>query len=133
MISNEQNNIAAYRLNKATETLAEAEFLFEHRYWNTTINKLYYSCFYAAGALLASIEVHPKTHSGTIQMFSLHFIKTGILDKDTNHLYNKLFDMRQKADYEDAIDLRRKRCRTSDRTYKKAAGGCKGYFREEVK
>ncbi len=84
--------------------LEEAEFLSEHQYWNTSVNKLYYPCFYAAGALLASIGVIPKTHAGTQQMFSLHFVKNGIFEKASNALYNKLFDMRQKADYEDEFD-----------------------------
>ena len=104
MSSQEQQDIVRLRFKKALAAFAEAEFLFAHKYWNTTVNKLYYSCFYAIGALLANIEVFPKTHSGTQQMFRMHFIKTGHFDNETNNFYTKLFEMRQDADYEDAVD-----------------------------
>jgi uncharacterized protein (UPF0332 family) len=100
----EKEGVIKYRIEKALGVLEEAEFLFQHKYWNTSVNKLYYSCFYAVSALLVSIDITAKTHSGALQMFGLHFVKTGKFDRKANAIYNKLFDMRQKADYEDELD-----------------------------
>ena len=37
-------------------------------------------------------------------MFGLHFVKTGIIEKDLGRFYSDIFDMRQTGDYEDYID-----------------------------
>ncbi len=37
-------------------------------------------------------------------MFSLHFIKPGIFEKEDHKIFTTLLDMRQDADYEDFID-----------------------------
>ena len=95
MTKQEQQELIQTRIDKALVTIAEAQFQFEHQYWNTAVNKLYYSCFYAVSALLASIDVYPKRHQGIQQMFSQHFIKTAIFTKEANKFYSKLFEMRQ--------------------------------------
>ena len=41
-----------YRLQRANETIAEINILIENKLWNTAINRMYYACFYAVGALL---------------------------------------------------------------------------------
>ena len=68
------------------------------------INRLYYACFYAVTSLLLSGEIETKTHSGTKQLFGLHFVKTGKISEENNKLYTKLFHMRQSADYEDGVE-----------------------------
>lgn len=100
----ENSELVKYRFQKAIDTLEEVKVQVENKLWNTAINRLYYACFYAAGALLASIEVYSKTHAGTKQMFGLHFVKTGIIDEKLNQFYIKIFSMRQSGDYEDYCD-----------------------------
>ena len=56
-------------------------------------------------ALLLKHDVTPKTHEGTKQQFSLHFIKDGKVDKEYGSLYTKLFNWRQKGDYGDMFDF----------------------------
>lgn len=104
MNDRQNKELVQYRFGKALETINEVEFLCENHFWNNAINRLYYSCFYAVGALLASIKVYPKTHSGANQMFALHFIKPGTFSKEDHKLFTTLLDMRQDADYEDFVD-----------------------------
>jgi uncharacterized protein (UPF0332 family) len=40
-------------------------------------------------------------------MFGLHFIKTGIIDKEAGKFYTDIFDLRQTGDYEDYIDFKK--------------------------
>ena len=43
-----------YRLERAYKTLEEADYMRVGNYFNAAINRLYYTCFYAAIGLLNS-------------------------------------------------------------------------------
>jgi uncharacterized protein (UPF0332 family) len=94
-----------YRIEQAFETLNAAKVLINNRFWNSSVNRLYYASFYAISALLLKYSITAKTHSTVKSQFSLQFIKTGILDKKYGILYSDLFDWRQKGDYSDFFDL----------------------------
>jgi uncharacterized protein (UPF0332 family) len=66
---------------------------------------LYYACFYAVLALFTKHNIESHTHSGAKTQLSLHFVKTGKLEKDDGMLYGDLFDLRQKGDYGDFFDF----------------------------
>jgi uncharacterized protein (UPF0332 family) len=55
-------------------------------------------------ALLVLNEIPTKSHSATKSQFSMHFIKTGRLDKKYGRLLSQLLDWRQKGDYENVFD-----------------------------
>ena len=103
MTSNERKELVIYRINKAKETFSEIDLLIQNRLWNTAINRLYYACYYAVIALLIDNKIETLTHTGTRQMFGLHFIKTGLVEKDIGKFYSRIFDLRQTGDYEDFI------------------------------
>jgi uncharacterized protein (UPF0332 family) len=65
---------------------------------------LYYAAFYAINALLFVNEIQTKSHSAAKSQFSVHFVKTGKFDKRYGQLFSKLFDWRQKGDYENIFD-----------------------------
>lgn len=44
--------LVEYRLERAHNTLEEADYMRNGNYYNAAINRLYYACFYAASALL---------------------------------------------------------------------------------
>ena len=94
-----------YRFSKAKETIAEADALMKMEMWNLVVNRLYYACFYAVSALLANSEIYFKTHSGTRQMFGLHFVAPGKVQQLTGNYYSKIFTFRHKGDYEDFMDF----------------------------
>ena len=102
------NNIEdyiTYRLKRADEAFDEALFLVQKERWNTIVNRLYYSCFYAVMALLLKNNIKASTHRGTLNQFSLQFIKTNKIDIEYGILYSKLYDFRQKGDYGDMFDF----------------------------
>ena len=37
--------------------------------------------------------IHSQTHSGVRQMFGLHFVKSGLIDKEAGKFYTDIFDM----------------------------------------
>jgi uncharacterized protein (UPF0332 family) len=69
-------------------------------HWNASVNRLYYACFYAVSALLSKHNLSSSKHSGIRSLFNQHFVKTGIILKETALIYNLLFERRQEGDYE---------------------------------
>lgn len=104
MTINNRDDYIQYRFQRAEESFEEALILAETERWNTVINRLYYSCFYAVIALLLKHDVETHSHDGARTQFGLLFVKTGKIDKIYGKLFTKLFDYRQKGDYGDLYD-----------------------------
>lgn len=108
---NTREDYIAYRIESSWRTFNDAKSLAEIQSWNSSINRLYYACFYAVLALFSKLEINSNTHSGVKTQFSLHFIKTGKLNKSMAILFSDLFDYRQKGDYGDFYDFEEKTVR----------------------
>lgn len=78
--------------------------LAENKFWNSSINRLYYACFYAIGALLYSHDIETLSHAGLRQKFGQLFIKTGKIDRNLGKHFSDLFEKRTKGDYNDFFD-----------------------------
>jgi uncharacterized protein (UPF0332 family) len=97
---------AIYRkMERAKATLAEVKNLIEFKYYNTSVNRLYYASFYAVQALLTSIDVFPKTHKGVLNMFSLHFVKENKIPEVFSDYFAQIFNERELADYADKDEI----------------------------
>jgi uncharacterized protein (UPF0332 family) len=105
MTREERAEYAKLRIESANKTFQAAEILAQNGFWNSAVNRLYYSVFYAVNALLVSNDVYTQTHSGMRTQFSKVFIKTGKLDKKYGNLLTQLYDWRQKGDYENLYDF----------------------------
>ncbi len=100
----ERNDLIEYRIYRAKSSIKEVELLIENDLSNAAMSRLYYACYYAVIALLISKEIKTQTHAGVRQMFGLHFIKTGLLDKSHGNLFSEIFDMRLTGDYDDFVE-----------------------------
>jgi len=89
-----------YRIERADETMKEAAVLAERGFYNATVNRLYYACFYATQALLLKHHIAATTHAGVKSMLGLHFISKGIISIDHGKTFNTLFEKRHSSDYE---------------------------------
>lgn len=94
-----------YRISKSAEIFDDALLLANNQRWNSCINRLYYSSYYLASALLFKNDINAETHNGVKTQLFLKFVKVGILSKDLGKLYSHLFDWRQETDYADFIDF----------------------------
>jgi uncharacterized protein (UPF0332 family) len=92
-----------YRLERAQESLANARLLADAASWNTCVNRLYYSCFYAVSALLARDRLASSRDTGIRSLFNRHYVRTGIVPRELARLYNDLFERRQESDYADFV------------------------------
>lgn len=93
------------RLSRAKDTFEDAIILAEKEKWNSAINRLYYSAYYAVMALLLNSDLKPTTHNGAKSLFSEFFVKRGIIPIESGKLYSQLFTWRQKGDYDDFFNF----------------------------
>ncbi|MBA4410944.1 MAG: HEPN domain-containing protein [Bacteroidota bacterium] len=101
----EQESHISYRIARAWDTFDDAKILASNGKWNSTINRLYYSGYYAVMALLLRNELKPTTHNGAKTNFTEYFIKTQKIDKKYGKIYSQLFTWRHKGDYDDFFDF----------------------------
>lgn len=93
------------RLEQARETLGAARLMAEADHWRACVNRLYYACFYAVEALLASEQRSARTHKGARVLFNEHFVKLDRFPSDLAGFFNKLFEKRMESDYEAFADV----------------------------
>ena len=105
MTPDERFEYSKLRIETAHNTFQAAKVLAQNGFWNSAVNRLYYTIFYAVNALLVNNEIYTQTHSGMRSQFSKYFIKTGKLDKKYGKLLVQLYDWRQKGDYENLYDF----------------------------
>lgn len=104
MTSYKPEDYSKYRIQRALETIQEVEIHIKNQFWNTAINRMYYACFYAVGALLLKHGVETSSHTGSRQKFGQLFVKTGKVDKTLAKLYTDLSEKRHRVDYNDYFD-----------------------------
>ena len=97
-LNNEERQILVQReLQKAHEAYEDIEILKARGRWNGAANRLYYSVFHAVNALFINDSIEAGRHKTSHSLFSMHYIKTGILPIDYGHLYNNLQRLREKV------------------------------------
>lgn len=90
----------AFLLKRGNDSLKSAEALLELDLTLDALSRAYYAALHYARALLLSIDIVPKSHKGTLTLFSLHFIKTGVIPKKVGVILSILQKIREDADYE---------------------------------
>ena len=100
----EKRALVTYRMQKAYNTVIEAEDNAKSGHWTLAANRLYYALYYAASALLLSQGFIAHTHAGVIRIIGLEFVVKGILTKEDGRLFSRLFEMRQGGDYDDFFE-----------------------------
>jgi uncharacterized protein len=90
---------ATSELLRAQQAMLEAEALAKGGLYNGATSRAYYVVFHAARALLADIDVHPRTHRGVESLLEAHLVVTGRLAREHLRRYAQLQDRRNIADY----------------------------------
>ena len=93
-------------MDKAEEKLKMAQKLLENEGYDDATSRAYYAAFHAAQAILLTAGLSSKTHRGVLDLFGLHFVKTGKFDNRYGKMLSNLKDDRENGDYEiySAID-----------------------------
>ena len=87
-------------LENAQEVLEVAQLNLDNDFYASAINRAYYAIFYAANALLVTKRLSQSKHSGVINAFRQHFVKTGLIAPEYSDLYGRIMGNRHTSDYE---------------------------------
>ena len=87
-------------LSKAEDKLRVAESLLRDNHYDDAVSRAYYCTFHATQAVLLTEGLSANTHQGLVNLFGLHFVKTGKLDKRFGKFLSNLKDDRETSDYE---------------------------------
>ncbi len=90
------------RLENARKTLRDAHTLYEQGGTPASIvNRAYYAMFYAALALLVTVDRHSAKHSGVIALFDKEFVRQNVISKELGKMLHQAFESRLEGDYHD--------------------------------
>lgn len=104
-ITPEETALARHRMERAETTLNEAREELSRKNFRLSVNRSYYSVFYAMRALLATVDKDSSKHSGIVSLFNQHFIKTGIVSDIGFKSIQILMDLRHESDYQDFTEI----------------------------
>ena len=91
-----RDSLIVYRTERAYGSLKEAKLMAEGGFYNASINRLYYACYYMAVALLLKNNISAQTHSGVKTMLGMHFTSKGKLSISASKIFTTL--MTESAD-----------------------------------
>lgn len=100
MKQEEKIRLLKIRFDKSKESYEIAEEMSES-HPSFSINRYYYSLYYAVTGVLLFTEAEAKTHKGIIVEFNKQLVKTGIFSVEDGRLLTKVFQWRTKGDYDD--------------------------------
>ena len=87
-------------LDGARNALHGARHNLDGDFYGVAVNRAYYVFFYAATALLLTLDITRSRHTGVLAAFREHFVKTGIFPIEDSHAYGEAFELRNVTDYE---------------------------------
>lgn len=90
---------------KARRFLSQADQMMGMEIWELAANRYYYACFHAVQALFIKNDINAHSHASMNTQFSLHFVKTGIVELSYGSFLARMFQLRQKADYNCAYEI----------------------------
>lgn len=96
-----RRDLCQYRIEQARESLKASKIMLDNKMVKDSINRSYYSAFYAMKAVLAIEEKDFKRHKDVVAYFNKMYVVTGKFPKDLGRMIAKLQQLREKSDYDD--------------------------------
>jgi uncharacterized protein (UPF0332 family) len=87
-------------LDGARDALQSAQYNLDGSFYGVAVNRAYYAFFYAATALLLTLDITRSKHSGVLAAFREHFVKPGTFSIQDSRAYGEAFELRNITDYE---------------------------------
>ena len=111
-----QKELSNYRLQEAKDSLSVAKHCLENSLYKDSINRSYYSAFYAIKAVLAMGTVDFKRHKDVVAYFNQHYVAKTIFSKELGRKLATLKRLREKSDYDDFYFASREQAQTQLQT-----------------
>ena len=86
------------RIEQATESLSEARLLVERAMRLGAMDRIYFTMFYCACALLATREFGPSRDGNVAGTFQREFVKTGLIPPEIGDRFKRATQLHHDAD-----------------------------------
>jgi uncharacterized protein (UPF0332 family) len=96
-----RDRVIEYWIGMSAESMASAESEYEAGRHAFAVNRAYYACFYALSAVLLQDGHRFAKHSGVRAAPHRHLVRAGKLDAAWGSYYDRVFDYRQRGDYQE--------------------------------
>jgi uncharacterized protein (UPF0332 family) len=98
-LKTEAQDLINLRIEQAQESLAEARLLVEKGMRRGAVNRIYFTMFYCACALLTSREFGPSHEGGVAAKFQREFVKTGLIPPEIGDRFKAATQLHTDADF----------------------------------
>lgn len=112
MTLEERQILVKLQVERAHRFVNQADEMMALGYSDMAVNRFYYACFHIVQALFIQKEIVAHTHAGMLTQFSNYFVRTGIVEIEVGSFLARLFQLRQKADYNCAYDISKEEAET---------------------
>ena len=86
------------RLNQAEESLDEARLLLGQKKCRGAMDRVYFTMFYCACALLATKEFGPSRDGNAAAKFQREFVRTGLIPQECGEWFKRATELHQDTD-----------------------------------
>jgi uncharacterized protein (UPF0332 family) len=97
-VTPETQDLIHLRLSQAKESLSEARLLVEKGMRLGAMDRIYFTMFYCACALLASKEFGPSRDGNVAAKFQREFIKTGLIPQEIGDRFKRATQLHNESD-----------------------------------
>lgn len=87
-------------LDGARKAIQSARYNLDGGFYGVAVNRAYYAFFYAATALLLTLDITRSKHAGVMAAFREHFVKPRTFAIVDSRAYGEAFELRNVTDYE---------------------------------
>lgn len=95
-----ETNAVEEQLRQANKALTDAKGAYDAELSDAVVvNRLYYTCFHAAQAVLYDCGYEPESHGGVLSLFGSEVVVEGDASRDQGRFLNDLSTLRKQADY----------------------------------
>ncbi len=98
--------------------------------YDDAVSRAYYSAFHAAQAVLLTEGLTANSHQGMVNLFGLHFIKTGKIAPQYGKYLSNLKDDRENGDYEIYSPIEKEDAQNAIREAKEFLRAMKEYLKK---
>jgi uncharacterized protein (UPF0332 family) len=97
-VTPEAQDLINLRLAQAHESLGEARVLIGQTMCRGAMDRVYFTMFYCACALLATKEFGPSRDGNVAAKFQREFVKTGLIPQEFGERFRRATQLHQDAD-----------------------------------
>jgi len=97
-VTTEAQDLINMRLEQAGESLTEARLLVERGMRLGAMDRIYFTMFYCACAMLATKEFGPSRDGNVAGKFQREFVKTGLVPEEIGYRFKRATQLHHEAD-----------------------------------